>query len=437
MEQEPNSIINDPSRSKIDEDHISKLPDDVLRQVLLIHPLNSGSKAVALFTGLLNRPCVIHGGATFKVEDFESVIGDFLVNFDETNPVKTPKKLEYHFSKDLIISASIESNKELNLDFSKGNQEFPRQFGWEIVLNTMDLACSSPYPFTVKTLKLTSVNYLSCQLLSSLINKFRYVESLIIEKCDGLRSLRVRGLAKLMRLSVSNCFDLKSVYVETLELQSLRFSGFLCWFSLKDVMYLNNVKLDIKSPGYNYLNPWLYDPLLRAIRDVESLTLHGWMFKEVFGPLLSSKQYDKHFKFSKLENLCWIDSGMEDHNINSLFGFLKFCNSVKRLFISINTRSDSKPCHDEHESIIKVQKGRLRNLKLVKMIGFKNEVDIMFFKERLMDVFNVEPRIVEVRKRMHDRCLLRIPKRQANGKAPRSKKLKFAYKFVEEVEDNI
>ncbi|KAI3734838.1 hypothetical protein L6452_14317 [Arctium lappa] len=426
MEEE--QLIDECSRSDI-----TKLPDDILASILSIHPLDSGSKSVALFTGLWNRTCIKYG---VQIQDFESVIGDFLVKFDENNPLKIPRKLEYHFNRGLIVTASIGLNNKLNLDFSKGNQDFPRQFGWEIVLNTMDFPQSSPYLFSVKTLKLTSVNYLTCELVSNLINKFRYVESLIVEKCDGLRSLRVEGLAKLTNLSVRDCFDLKSVFVESFELKFLRYRGVLCWFWFKNVMYLEDVMLDFEGPGFNHLNHRLYDPLLRAIRDVKVLTLHGWMYKEVFGPWLFSKEHEQHFRFSKLEDLWWIDSCMEDHNINCLFCFLKFCPSIKRLFITIDPRSCLKPSAADPQSSNKVQKGRLRKLKVVKLEGLNNEEDIMLFKERLMEVFGAEPRIVDVRQGMHARCLIRIPKRQAIGKPTGSDKLKFCYKFVEEVFGN-
>lgn len=427
-EEEP---IDECSRSEI-----TKLPDEILASILSIYPLDSGSKSVALFTGLWNRTCIKYGGTTLQVQDFESVIGDFLAKFDENNPLKIPRKLEFHFNQRLIVTASIGLNNKLNLDFSKGNQVYPRQFGWEIVLNTMDFAQSSPYLFSVKTLKLTSVNYLTCELVSNLIKKFRYVESLIIEKCDGLRSLRVEGLAKLTNLSVRDCLDLKSMFVESLELKSLRYGGLLCWFSFKNVMYLEDVMLDFEGLGFKHLNHQLYDPLLRAIRDVKVLTLHGWMYKEVFGPWLFSKEHEQHFRFSKLEDLWWIDSCMEDHNINWLFCFLKFCTSLKRLFITIDPRSCLKPSTSDHQSSNKVQKGQLRKLKVVKLEGFKNEEDIMLFKERLMEVFGAEPRVVDVRQGMHTRCLIRIPKRQAIGKPTGSDKLKFCYKFVEEVFGN-
>ncbi|GJU55331.1 hypothetical protein Tco_1229045 [Tanacetum coccineum] len=419
--EQSNSVTDDYSKSEIDKDYINKLPDELLARILSVHPLDSGSKAVAVYTGFFNRPyCIKHGGPIVEIQDLEYAISNLLVNFDENNPLKMPRKFELHYDKGTII-ATLGLNKKLNLDFSKVYRDIPRQFGWEIVLNTLDLPQISTYPFYVKTLKLTAVNYSSCELVSSLISKFTYVENLIIERCSGLRSLKVEGIAKLVNLSVVDCDDLKSVNVETLELKSLGFRGLLCWFSFKYAMYLEDVKLDFVGPGFNHLNHGIFNPLLRAIRD------------EVFGPLLFTKHNEQHFRFSKLQELWWVDSSMEDDNINSLFCFLKFCTSLKRLFVTIDPRSNSKPCAD-HQSSTMIRKGRLRKLKVVKLEGFENEVDIMLFNEHLMEVFSAEPRVVDMRQGMQSRCLVRIPKRQA-GKARESDKLKFCYKFVGEVED--
>lgn len=74
---------------------------------------------------------------------------------------------------------------------------------------------------------------------------------------------------------------------------------------------------------------------------------------------------------------------------------------------------------------------------MVKIEGFDNDVDIILFIEHLMDVFKVETRFVVKRKGMHDRCLLKIRKHHPRGRATsESEKLKFTYKFVEEVEDD-
>ncbi|XP_076961052.1 F-box protein At2g39490-like [Bidens hawaiensis] len=279
--------------AEINEDHISKLPNDVLRQILSIHPLNSGSKAVALLRRLLKETSII----TVKTDYIESVIGDILVKFDEKKPMKNPTNFEFHLTDDLIMTASLGLNQKLHLDFSKGHdqEEIPTPFWLDILLNTMDFALSLSYSLsvktlkltsvnyrTVKTLKLTSVNYLSCDFVSSLISKFRYVESLIIEKCEGPWALSVEGLAKLKSLRVLDCDDIELVFLKAWELDSLWYSGPLCRFCLENTMHLRDVKLDIKGPGINndyHLSHTLYNPLLRAIRDVSVLTLHGWMVK--------------------------------------------------------------------------------------------------------------------------------------------------------------
>nr|XP_043614068.1 F-box protein At2g39490 [Erigeron canadensis] len=427
---------NDISRSEIDQDYISKLPDEILAKILSIHPLDSGSKAVAHFTRLWSKPLIKHGGREVNVQEFESVISAFIANFDEEHPLKMPRKLEYHFNQGLIVTASIGVNMKLHLDFSKGNQGWEKKFWWDIVLNTMDLAPSSSYSLCIKTLKLTSINYICCEFVSSLISKFRYVENLFIEKCNGLRALRIEGLAKLVRLSVENCVDLKSVYVDALELTSLRNYGFLCWFWFHSYNYLEDVYFDLEGPGSKHLDYRVYYSLLKTMRDVRVLTLHGRMYEEVFGPLLF---LEKEFRFSKLEDLWWIDGCMGEDNMNWLFSFLKYCTSLKRLFISIDPQrySRRKPFTGDHKSSIKVKKSPLRKLKLVKLEGCKSDEEVMFFKEHMMEVFNVEPRVVETREGMQTRCLIRIPKRQTIGKATKSNKLKFCYKFVEELENNI
>ena len=61
----------------------------------------------------------------------------------------------------------------------------------------------------------------------------------------------------------------------------------------------------------------------------------------------------------------------------------------------------------------------------------------MFFKEHFIEVFNVEPQVLVVRQGMYSRCLREISKRQAICKATKSNNLKFLYKFVEEIEDNV
>ncbi|XP_071729068.1 F-box protein At2g39490-like [Rutidosis leptorrhynchoides] len=433
MDHEQHS--NNSSKSEIEEDYISKLPDEVLTKILSVYPLDFGSKTVALLTGLWYRPCIKkHGGSTLNILDFQSAVSKLVDNFDEDNPLKMPtRRLEYHVNQKLIVTASIGLNKKLNLDFLKGSHEFSRHnnVGCKIVMNPKDFA----NPFSVKTLKVTSVNFLTCDQMLSLIEKSRYFETSIINVCDELSSLRIegQGLAKPMNLSILDCLNLKSV---RFEIKSLGYCRVLCWFLVYIViMYLEDVKkLVFEGVGFDRkLYKWMYTPFLEAIRDVKVLTLNRSMYKKAFQPLLN-EEHD--FQFNKLKNLWWIDDRMDDDNINSLFSFLKFCTSLERLFITIDPESYSGPCTSDPHNVIKIQNARLHNLKVVKLEGFEDEIEIMYFHERLMDVFIAEPFIVDVRRGMHDRFLVRIPKQQAFGKAPVSNKLKFIYKFVE-VEGNI
>lgn len=73
----------------------------------------------------------------------------------------------------------------------------------------------------------------------------------------------------------------------------------------------------------------------------------------------------------------------------------------------------------------------------MKLEGFTDEEDIMLFKEHLMKVFNVEPHVLDVRTEIYTRSLIKTRKRKVIGKATQSYTLKFSYKFVEELEDNI
>ncbi|PWA42558.1 leucine-rich repeat domain, L domain-like protein [Artemisia annua] len=419
---------SDKLKSDTDKDYISKLPDEILIKILTIHRLDSGSKTVALLTGLWNKPWIIkHEGTTSKSE-FENVITKFIENFDAKNPLDTPRRLEYHFNEGLILTATIGLKSKLHLDFSKGNQVFSERFVWDIVFKEGPLNT-----FDIKTLKLTSVNSSIYGFVFPLITKFRIVDNLIIEKCNGLVITNVLPSVKLNTLSIRDCVTLNSVFVEGSVLKSLRCSsGSLGWFRCTKESDLDDVMLDFKlGPRFNGVNERINSKVLKSIQNVKVLTLHAWMYKYLF----ETWNFEQDFTLSKLEDLWWIDSCMEDDNINLLSCFLKYCTSLKRLFITIDQRNYSlpKPFLMNCQSSRKVGKRQLWTLKVVKLEGV-DEVDIMLFNEHLINVFDVEPRVLDVREGIH-RCLIRIPKRQSIGRPRNSNKLKFCYRFVEEIED--
>lgn len=62
---------------------------------------------------------------------------------------------------------------------------------------------------------------------------------------------------------------------------------------------------------------------------------HNSFLQEIVGPWLFSEHGE--LRFSRLKDLWWIDNSVEEHNIQALFSFMKFCPSLKRLFISVST----------------------------------------------------------------------------------------------------
>ncbi|GKC02034.1 hypothetical protein Tco_0993644, partial [Tanacetum coccineum] len=361
-------------RSDTDKDYISKLPDEILLKILTIHCLDSGSKTVALLTGLWNKPWIIKHEGTTTNSEFENVIIKFIENFDAKNPLDTPRRLEYHFNEGLILTATIGLENKLHLDFSKGNQVFSEQFVWDIVFNT-------------------------------------------------------KGPVKLNNLSIRDCVTLNLVFVEGSVLKSLRCSsGSLGWFRCTKELDLDDVMLDFKlGPRYNGVHERINSKVLKSIQKVKVLTLHAWMCKYIF----ETWDFKQDFKLSKLEDLWWIDSCMEDDNINLLSCFLKYCHSLKRLFITIDPKNYLMPKPLKMNN--QWEEGQLPTLKVVKLKGVDDK-GVKLLNKHLIKVFNIEAHVFDVRNGIST-CLIRIPKRKSIGKAGRYK-LKFCNRFIEETEED-
>ncbi|CAK9176502.1 unnamed protein product [Ilex paraguariensis] len=314
------------------DDRISSLPDDILLRFLYLIPFKDALQTIALSTrwrNLWNRAALVRHGA---IEDIDCVVGDLLLHFVELNPLAHPERLRFQFGRGRILSAIIGLGKKLRLDFSKGESAIPRQFDWHLVLNSIDPTHQPPSHTTfVKSLNLTSVNYLTNEIVSSLVSNFQSLESLTIARCEGLQSLRVDVLSKLLNLTILDCPDLKSLYIEAYELQSLRYRGPVCWISLRGVVDIADAMLDFRySPGYNQYYSYKHsDSLIKLLGDVETLTLSGGIFKTLMHPLPSRRFY-------RLKDLWWIDSSMEEYNIDSLFTFITACPSLERLFITVS-----------------------------------------------------------------------------------------------------
>ncbi|XAR66327.1 hypothetical protein NMG60_11012516 [Bertholletia excelsa] len=335
-----------------------------------------------------------------------------------------------------MLLATIGLKNKLHVEFSRREEEGLRQFGWFLQLNSWDPS-HQPHAssYFVKSLSLVSVSYRTHETVSSLIKNFHSIESLTISKCNGLRSLQIDVVSKLQNLTVLDCPDLKRLHVEAYDLTSFRFRGTFCWFSLEGYQFWEDAMLDFRGgPGYKHYEYKHFCSLLRAIINVKTLTLCEWFFKEIITPWLSSTNVNS--RFNKLKDLWWIDTKAAKGNTGTLVSFLRICPSLARLHVTIDPTSycmarTMGECPQEAP-----KRPRLRRLTVVKLEGFSNEDDVIFLKEHLLEVFNVEPLIITRSSGNNLRCLLRIPNQQSNANPKVGIPYrKYSYKFVEEVED--
>ncbi|XP_059627149.1 F-box protein At2g39490 [Cornus florida] len=463
--------LNSPKFSVVEndtDDLISKLPNEILLHILSLLPFDSAVKMIKispLSTRLNDLWTSVQHGAE---GDIESALADFLNQFDELDPLKNHRRLQFHFGLGQILLASIGLNRKLHLDFSKGKQELPRQFRWQLMGQSLWHLFRNEHPSLtlVKTLKLTSVNCLISDTVSSIISRLNFLENLTLRKWNGLQSVRIRAHSELQSLCIEDipglqylivldCPKLQCLYIKACELQSLQIRGRLPRFYLEGYFSLQDAKFYFREcSAYNHFNCQDFDSLLQRIKNVKRLTLCRWTFEEI------GMAWSHMVRFKKLKDLWWIDNSMNKYNIFALVSFLKMCPSLERLFINIERpwytcsplcshqsrtyKSYCVPCTSwkySRDAMRPVQLNHLKVVKVFKLKELRDEEGVIFLAENLLAEFNVKPRIIVASLENLSRRLLRIPQQLGKGNlrkaASQTQKRKYFYKFVGDVEDNI
>ncbi|KAI9124687.1 hypothetical protein K1719_004609 [Acacia pycnantha] len=381
------------------EDMFSCLPDEILCNIVSFLPNES-----ALYTSLLstrwrdlwNETLVRHG----TVKDMADSVIDFLARFEGLHPFKHPRRLQFHYveTEDSVLLASIATNNKLLLDFSnrkkKSEEDTEGPYEMNLKLNNVQNPQSFPSPttFLIKTLYLKSVFCLTSEVVSSIVSSLQHLENLIITGCDRLESLCIfDGETKLVRLTILDCLQLKSLQLGTCRLKLFRYRGLLPrilpenFFNLADAMLdfrLGHICYDFKTEDF--------DTTLLTIKNSEVLTLCEWNYRALIWPSISPQI--ESFIFYKLKELWWIVKDGQSND--SLVSFLKLCPALEKLYVTVDPESffTSNPASSLKEA---TKYKKLEHLKLIKLMGFTRKEDEISLAKDLVQLVKAKPPRIE------------------------------------------
>ncbi|XP_028805154.1 F-box protein At2g39490-like [Neltuma alba] len=374
------------------EDMFSSLPDEILGHVVSFLPNES-----ALYTSLLstrwrdlwNETLVRYGTA----EDMADSVVDFLARFEELHPLKHPRRLQFHYveTEDSVLLASIATNNKLLLDFSgrKKREEPEGPYEMRLKLNIQNPQSFPPPTFSIKTLYLKSVCCLTSEVVSSVVSSLQHLENLIITGCDGLESLCiVDGETKLVKLTILDCLQLKSLQLRTCRLKYFRYRGLLPRILPENFFNLADAMLDFRLGHicYNFKTEH-FDTTLLTIKNSEVLTLCEWNYRALIWPSISPQI--ESFIFYKLKELWWIVK--DGQSSDALVSFLKLCPALQKLYVTVDPESyfTSNPAASGLKEATKYKK--LEHLRLVKLMGFTRKEDEISLAKDLIQLVKAKP----------------------------------------------
>ncbi|KAK6942909.1 hypothetical protein RJ641_028286 [Dillenia turbinata] len=314
------------------------------------------------------------------------------------NPKEILNKMD-----ELFFVATKGVERELHLDFSKWIY-VKIDFRLNLGMPTCPSFDGFPGFSTLKTLLLRSVNHHASSFISSFFSNCLVLESLQLEKCNGLRCVNIKANNCLKRLVVSDCPNISNLRVSAPNLWSFSYRGVLPQIQLDNTPNLDYVELDftsITSP-YEFACEEIVH-LLASLKDVETMILSGWLLEWLCSGGIIFEWLE--FQFNKLKHLEWMDTVIDRAKQDSLIRFLEITPILERLFIRIdqNRRSVTPPySHDFwHEpqqwmdySILKPNASYYQNLKVFKLIGVYNEDQLLIMDHFLMKAVNLNSMIV-------------------------------------------
>lgn len=403
-------------------DPISSLPHDMLLLIVSMIPLKEAIRTAILSNAWRSlwtpSQVKLELGATHDQsarENISQIFDAFSMCYDYPEKLKlclhsvdhTMQRAEYpSFEDESFAIVTKGTQGELHFDCSGGREKL-NSTEFSLILETGRMIC--PRFSSIKSLQLRSVTHVSGNLVAELFSGCQFLESLRLEKCRGLQKIDISTNDYLKSLTIMDCSNINSIKVSAPRLEAFSYRGILPNIvQLNGTPHLNDAILNFKD-GLNFSDFHCEDVLnlLSSIRDVETLTISGWLLEwlctagVIFGRL--------EFKFSKLKELVWIDSVMDARKRDSLACFLNMTPSLERLFVKIDRDCSRIPSpffqeywHEPHlwmgYADVKCNGSPLMYLKSIEIVGFtskENEVllmDLLLHKAvNLKDMIVISP----------------------------------------------
>lgn len=276
-------------KDNITNDFLSSLPKEILGHIVSFLPNESSMETILISTkwrDLWNETIVRYG----TKQDITNVLAKFLTSFDDFDPLKHPRKLQFHYDQDYALLATIANSTKLLLDFNFSllKKEFientQKHYELQFKLNEEKKIsynkCFTSNIFSLKTLYLKSISYLTSEVASSIVSSLDHLENLVIVSCNGLKSLSIDSNFELHKLTILDCLELKWLHLKTSKLKSFQYRGSLPWilpefhFNLSDAIL--DFRLGLSCGGIKSKD---FDATLLTIKNSQALTLCRWTFE--------------------------------------------------------------------------------------------------------------------------------------------------------------
>lgn len=278
-------------------DFLSALPNDVIHAIFSFLPLKHAVQTSFLSTAWRRLWIPIHVNLDVDLDEaagshevskvVTGLIGTFLISCNGPRKLclGLPKseKVNLKGKNEWILMATKVEKKELHLSFSEGNR--PTRDNFHLILDINCPSLRNSFRFassfaSLKILHLRSLTHLSKNMVAALFSNCQLLEALKLVKCIGLQHLDLKGGSHFESFEMLDCPQVVKVDLSAPNLKSFRYRGVLSCIQIKEASGLIDALLDFRGgPGL-----WEFDceeiiSLLKALKDIEVLTLSGWLIE--------------------------------------------------------------------------------------------------------------------------------------------------------------